>query len=164
MRARCLCMQGPPRSGLRLAAAAAAVATTALCCAHVQANGEAASPASSTAAPASAVPTSTFGSLGVALYPGMETVIGAHRRPVAKRGKMVSATFRSADPAEQVTAFYRQHLGRWFGDETRFQEAQAGSGVTHLQASAGESQAIEVSIRPEGARSIVSIQALVKTH
>lgn len=140
-----------------------AAGTTLAACGNAQASAEVTS--ASPAQPVHQMPASaaSVGNLGVVLYPGMVAMVGAHGTPVAKRGTLIDATFKSADRPEQIVAFYREQLSKKFGDETQFLEESQAEGLIRVQASNGQSQSIEMSIRPEGADSIVTIQSLVRT-
>jgi hypothetical protein len=139
-----------------------AVGATLAACGKAQMGTEATSAASARPTLLMSAPAASDGNLGVALYPGMVTLVGARGTPVAKRGTLIDATFKSADTPERIAAFYREQLSKRFGDETQFLEEPQAEGLIRIQASNGQSQSIEMSIRPEGADSIVTIQSLVK--
>ena len=112
-----------------------------------------------TAAPTAPTPTQDL--LGVALYPGLETLVPAH--PIAG-STMVESTFRSADKAPLIAAFYRERLGKIYGEATQFMETGAGEGMVRLAAASSEGQNIEVMVRPDGEGAIVGIRSFGKAN
>jgi hypothetical protein len=112
----------------------------------------------------SAAPTSSAAALRVALYPGLQTLVEAHRIALDKSGYMVVADFKSDDAPDKVAAFYRAQLGKQFGDKTEVQEIARGEGMTSFQSTDGQGQGTTVLVRPEGTATVVGIQTLVKTN
>jgi len=112
----------------------------------------------------SAAPTSSAAALRVVLYPGLQTLVEAHRIPLDKSGYMVVADFRSDDAPDKVAAFYRTQLGKQFGNKTEMQEIARGEGTTSFQATDRQGQGTTVLVRPEGAGTVVGIQTMVKTN
>jgi len=102
--------------------------------------------------------------VGLPLYAGMQTVVEARRTPLAKRGDLIESDFKSADPPEQIAAFYREQLSKKYGEDTQFLETPLGEGMVRLQATNGEGKNIEVLISPDGAGSIVGVRTLGMTN
>lgn len=135
------------------------VAGTALCaCGSAQTDGETAAAAPVTPVAGNADPASS--SRGMAQYPGMQTLVEAHRTPVAKRGDLIESDFKSADPPEKTAAFYREQLSKRYGEDTQYLETPLDEGMVRLQATDGERRNVEVLIRPDGAGSIVGVRTL----
>jgi hypothetical protein len=144
------------RVGLCIAAAAMAA------CGKSPASGEAtlavrAVPTTNAAPNAAAVEGSD--SLGVAVYPGAETLVAAHRIP----GGPIVADFKSPDKPERVVAFYRDLLSKKSGEGAQYLETPMGEGLARIQATDGK-QGINIMVRPEGDGSIVGIQVTGRTN
>jgi hypothetical protein len=98
-------------------------------------------------------------SLGVPLYPGATVDGGAASRIVLPAGTTWMVTLRSADPAPQVAAYYRDALqARAAGIEYADMGAAAGVGGAMLVlADPGAGLAVQVQVSPAGTGSVVQI-------
>lgn len=100
--------------------------------------------------------------MGIAIYPGAETLMASHLLAGDAGGSMYDSAFKSADKPEKVAAFYRDELGRIAGDKTKFAEPPMGEGFIHLVGGNENSKVFDILIRSEGADTMFSIKTMVK--
>lgn len=110
--------------------------------------------------------TSTAGptDMGIAIYPGAETLMAPHPLTGDASATMYDSAFKSADKPEKVAAFYRDELGKLFGDKSKIAEPPMGEGFVHLVAGDGVSKNFDIVVRPEGTDTIFSIKTIVKAN
>jgi hypothetical protein len=123
-----------------------------------------AAPGNVPAATVAAAPASGAGDLGIALYPGMETLMEGHRIPGGNSGYVIDSAYKSADKPEKVAAYYREQLSKKFGSNG-FAETPAGEGMVHLIAGSEKAgQIFDIMIRAEGDGTVMSIRVAAKSN
>jgi hypothetical protein len=116
------------------------------------------------AAGAGGAPAAGASEMGIAVYPGAETLMARHPLAGDKSATMYDSAFKSADKPEKVAAFYRDELGKLAGDKSKVSEPPAGEGFVHLIGGKDESRIFDITIRAEGADTIFSIKTIVKMN
>jgi hypothetical protein len=152
------------RLDIALSTVLLAAASVLAACSKTPTPGQTSQAAAPSPQAAGAAPTSSAAALRVALYPGLQPLVEAHRIALDKSGYMVVADFKSDDAPDKVAAFYRAQLGKQFGDKTEVQEIARGEGMTSFQSTDGQGQGSTVLVRPESTGTVVGIQTLVKTN
>jgi hypothetical protein len=122
----------------------------------------AAAPAS--AATPSSSPAAGATEMGLAIYPGADTMMSGHKLAGDNSATMYDSAFKSADKPEKVAAFYRDELAKLAGDKSQVSEPPMGEGFVHLIGGKDESKYYDVMIRPEDAGTVFSIKTIVKAN
>ena len=131
------------------------VSGTLAACGSKPADSPAAGAAASTAA--SGAPVTAAGTLyhGVPIYPGM-TELTAVDHSAGVGMALHSGSYRSKDKPEQVSAYYKDQLGKLFGGEVG--EQTMGEGMVRLMSGSSDRN-VTILIRPgDSGETIVGIQ------
>ena len=116
------------------------------------------------AAVAGSAPAAGATEMGLAIYPGAETLMSGRPLGGDKSATMYDSAFKSADKPEKVAAFYRDELAKISGDKSKVSEPPMGEGFVHLVAANEGSKMFDVVIRSEGSDTIFSIKTIVKAN
>lgn len=102
--------------------------------------------------------------MGIAIYPGAETLMAPRQITGDKSATMYDTAFKSADKPEKVAGFYREELAKISGDKSKVSEVPMGPGFVHLIGGKDINKTFDIVVRAEGTDTIFSIKTIVKTN
>ena len=116
------------------------------------------------AAVTSSSSTASPSDMGIAIYPGAETLMAPRKIAGDKSATMYDTAFKSADKPEKVASFYREELAKISGDKSKVTEPPMGEGFVHLIGGKDINKTFDIVVRAEGSDTIFSIKTIVKTN
>lgn len=116
------------------------------------------------AAVTSSSSSSATSDLGIAIYPGAETLMAPRKIAGDQSATMYDTAFKSADKPEKVASFYREELAKISGDKSKVTETPMGEGFVHLIGGKDINKTFDIVVRAEGTDTIFSIKTFVKTN
>lgn len=114
---------------------------------------------------AAALPSTTSAAapadLGIAIYPGAQTLMASHLLGSDKGSAIYDSAFKVTDKLEKVAGFYRDELSKLSDDKTKPVDLPVGEGFVHLMGGKDQSKVFDITMHAEGADVLFNIKTLI---